>query len=1552
MNERQIGLLFLHFSLSLLLLLPQKTQAQPTDLHFENYTVQDGLSQHSVTTIYQDKLGYIWIGTDDGLNRFDGYQFKQYTHNPQNPRSLIDNDIEAIFEDIEGTMWVQTDKNTARYNPKTDDFDHFEQDSLVPLAEQNKHIHQILTDSKGLIWLASKKGLIRFNPRNTRKTTYQHTPANPNSLQDDWIWALFEDKSKTLWIGSFGGGLSKYNPSTNDFTHFDNTALNHYGTNRITSIAQTPDGLLWLSTYGAGLFSFDQKTEQFTHYPFDQNAANTARNKMWNILIDNQGTFWIRTEAGLDIFDIKSKTFAPQFGKNQWVQSLYQDKKGNVWALLNDQPMHNRHREVSRVNVAGTIYQSLGIDNSGHARGPLSHCAMGQQPCKNAVGAICLIQTGNNTLEQKVANCEKGGGVGAVIYNNKTAIFEADLNLSDTSINPIPLVGISNEDGNTLINTALGQMTTLDTGPINHTSPRYWYPWYFSDPTTLALFDRKSRQFTHFKGQSIYQLFEDNQQNVWAATSEGLKTYHKNDNFLTYRHNATQPHTLPHNEINTLIQDQTGIVWAGSDGGLSKMNPARQQFGFNQHNPTDKNSLTPGIVWAVYKQSNQSIWVGTSNGLNHYNPKTGAYKHYLPSDGLSHSRVTAITPDKNNNLWIGTSDGLNRLNLKTQTITSYKHNPQDPTSISNNSVREIVISNNGTLWISTNDGLNAFDVKKQRFKRYQRSSGLGGLAVSRLLIASKKTKAQQDPNPNSPETLWVGTYDGGLNRFDIKTDSFEVFQHDAKKPDSISHNQINALHQDHNGQLWVGTPAGLSQFNHQTQSFNHYGVIDGLPSNKIAAIMNDNQGNLWLGTYKGIVKFNPTAQTFKSYDFADGAFCGQISVGANHQSDDGQLFMGSPRGYCSFYPNEIKDDPFRPKVVLTDFKLFNQSTQLKTSLNHTKTITLTHKEGLFSFDFAALHYGAPKQNHYQYKLAGFDSQWITTSASNRRATYTNIPSGDYTFHVKAANKDGLWTEHSRTIKLTITPAPWRTWWAYTTYLLITCAILGAITYQRFMRFKAVVLAKENAELAKTNAEKANQAKSIFIANVSHEIRTPLNAVLGYTQMLDRDTTLEPEHKKKVGIIEKSGLHLLSLINDILDISKIEADAMQLNNIDFQLVELIDDIALMFAGRCHEKQLDWQCINQCEPSIAVHGDQGKLRQILINLLGNAVKFTAKGSVTLTLSQNLSLSQANLYRVTIKDTGIGIAPEHQQQIFKAFGQSIGGSKYGGTGLGLAIASKQITLMGGQLTLDSEQDKGSQFSFTLNLPPAQAPIELDSNQPIGSLKLAAGVSASAMVVDDVEENRDILSQILLDAGLSVYSSVNGQDALDNLHQKDQDDASTLPDLIFMDIRMPIMDGIKAMQAIQQDFKGRCPICIVITAQAMQQDVDRYLNEGFDHYIAKPFRFEDVYACIHQLLDVEFESQQTNQTPPTLAAKPATELDYTAVHIPAHLYKNILDGANDYEMTKLEQCLSELAELTPVAQQFAEVLRGYIVGYDMDGLIVELEKVEALKKTESDDA
>ncbi|MCJ8274076.1 MAG: ATP-binding protein, partial [Psychrosphaera sp.] len=326
-------------------------------------------------------------------------------------------------------------------------------------------------------------------------------------------------------------------------------------------------------------------------------------------------------------------------------------------------------------------------------------------------------------------------------------------------------------------------------------------------------------------------------------------------------------------------------------------------------------------------------------------------------------------------------------------------------------------------------------------------------------------------------------------------------------------------------------------------------------------------------------------------------------------------------------------------------------------------------------------------------------------------------------------------------------------------------------------------ANDKDQLARENAEKANQAKSIFIANMSHEIRTPLNAVLGYTQMLERDRKLDERQQHSVAIIAKSSEHLLEVINDILDISKIEANAMTLVPVDFELVDLVEGIGVMFEGRCIDKNLNWQLQSQCDRPIGVYGDQVKLRQILINLLGNAVKFTRKGTVGL----HLSSPKPGYYHFEVTDNGPGIDEHDHGEIFTAFGQTLEGSKHGGTGLGLAIASKQVDLMGGKLQLTSQPNQGSRFFFTLRLADAHGAIKSRHNRNIQTMKLAPGVCIRAMVVDDIKDSRIILRKMLEGVGIEVTEAENGLDGLNKLHK-----TTTMPDLVFIDIRMPIMDGI----------------------------------------------------------------------------------------------------------------------------------------------------------------
>lgn len=477
------------------------------------------------------------------------------------------------------------------------------------------------------------------------------------------------------------------------------------------------------------------------------------------------------------------------------------------------------------------------------------------------------------------------------------------------------------------------------------------------------------------------------------------------------------------------------------------------------------------------------------------------------------------------------------------------------------------------------------------------------------------------------------------------------------------------------------------------------------------------------------------------------------------------------------------------------------------------------------------------------------------------------------------------------------------------------------------------VAQRTIELAEARdqALAANKAKSIFLANMSHEIRTPMNAVLGYAQILQRDTQLTKEQKNSLQIIENSGNHLLGLINDILDISKIEAGAMELRQENFYLNELVDAIAAMFKVRCEQKHLEWHVDTNFYDPILVYADQGKLRQILINLLGNAVKFTEKGEVALRVTQHVEDHQA--YRFDVIDTGQGIHKADQKNIFEPFQQEKAGFDKGGTGLGLAITKRQVELMGGTLMVESEVGQGSCFTVILHLPEGSGEVVYHAERSQVS-HLAEGSHVHALVVDDVKENRDILSQMLRDIGAETREAVNGQDCLEKIVEQP-------PDIVFMDIRMPVMDGMETIRHIKQDDKFvqlQIP-CVAISASTLRHQMRPVLDAGFDDFISKPFRFEAVYECLAKYLEVKFEYH----TP--LAEAPVeievVAVDLSQVTLPKALYDRLLESAELSDLTEIENCLCELNQGDVQQQALAAALKESLASYNMDDILETVKKV-----------
>jgi len=521
-----------------------------------------------------------------------------------------------------------------------------------------------------------------------------------------------------------------------------------------------------------------------------------------------------------------------------------------------------------------------------------------------------------------------------------------------------------------------------------------------------------------------------------------------------------------------------------------------------------------------------------------------------------------------------------------------------------------------------------------------------------------------------------------------------------------------------------------------------------------------------------------------------------------------------------------------------------------------------------------------------------------------------------------------------------------------------------------------ILEQKNSEL-----EAANQAKNLFLASMSHEIRTPLNAIIGYSQILQRDSDLNQRQRDAVDSIGNSGKHLLALINDILELSRIEAGHLELQPIDFNLKTFIAEISAMFQLRCERKGLNYrvEVETQSRENIRVRGDEGKLRQILINLLSNAVKFTESGGIVLRVNEEKT--ESNLFRFEVIDTGTGISPEELEAIFEMFQQGEEGVKRGGAGLGLAISQKQVELMGGELSVESPvlnppqfdgertdtgsglefspserrlsrpeelglsrpersyrnpyqnqanglgNQGGSRFFFTIPLPTAAKTERADESSK-QVLRLKEGYSVKALVADDNKQNSDVLGQILSDIGVAVSFAANGQEALDAVRAE-------MPDIVFMDIRMPVMDGLEATQRIFQEFgdveSKNCPYIVAVSASTLEHERNQFMEFGFHAFIGKPIHAEQVYECLANLLRVEYEYDDSDHS-----------IELEKIVLPTSLTERLREAAEFARVTELTEAMDEVRQIGEGGRLLAEQILSLSRNFDMEGILEILEAIE----------
>ncbi|MEO5890074.1 MAG: two-component regulator propeller domain-containing protein [Ferruginibacter sp.] len=906
----------------------------------------------------------------------------------------------------------------------------------------------------------------------------------------------------------------------------------------------------------------------------------------------------------------------------------------------------------------------------------------------------------------------------------------------------------------------------------------------------LNRFNPETEKFVHYNNDPqnrksigsgyIKTVYKDSKGIIWAGTQgSGIGRFNRSDNsFTNFKNNPADKNSIGYNDILSFREDSNGELWIGTEnGGISVLNYSKNTFQTYKNDENDPYSISGNSVYSLYKDDIGNMWAGTwSGGINFHAASGAKFKHYrkIPnnSNSLSNNLVLSIGSDRDNHIWIGTDGGgLNRFDPQTNVFTNYRKNIPGR-HIYNDYVLSGTEYLPGMLAVGFHrGGIDLLDIKKEVFTHYvpggvnllrqtspsinivykdrQNQLWLGTNDNGGIYLFDYNTKEFTNffPDPKNGKSIngstifvmyetlqgefWIGG-DKGLDLFDRKTNNFVHHQHDPNNKRSLSNNSVYAILEDHTGNLWLGTAGGLNFYDIKANAFTAYTEKDGLPNNTIWAIQQDPKGNLWLSTNKGLSKFNPSAKTFRNYTTSDGLQSNTFKLKASYQSPAGEMFFGGVNGFNSFYPDSIKDNDFIPPVYLTDFQIFNKtlgiggSSPLKQAPDEAKEITLFHHQSVFSIGFAALNFTQPERNMYAYKLEGFDKDW-TYAGNKRSATYTNLDPGTYTFKVKGSNNDGVWNEAATSVKITILPPFWLTWWFMVgIFLLISGSVVGfyRIHMNRIKKQKLLLeqkvyqqtiqlvnlneeerKARMEAEQARMESEKARQEAGFaneeleiknkeleqFAYVASHDLQEPLRTTAGFAELLQQQYRGKIDEKadKYLAFISEATSRMKVLIKDLLDFSRIGPKApMEKVDCNHLLKYLFKDImaAIQEAG----------ADIQFTELPVINGYPTEIKLLFQNLVINAIKFRRKDIIP-QIRINAQ-ETAEYWEFSVSDNGIGIEKKNCERIFDIFQRLHTRVEYEGSGIGLAHCKKIVELHKGKIWVNSKPGEGTTFHFTI--------------------------------------------------------------------------------------------------------------------------------------------------------------------------------------------------------------------------------------------------------------
>lgn len=1204
---------------------------------------------------------------------------------------------------------------------------------------------------------------------------------------------------------------------------------------------------------------YGQKGKLFTA---DKELSSSMINSIYQ---DKEGIIWIATEDGLNRYDgAKFTVYKNNPGNenslvNNYTRILFEDSKGRFFVgTLNGLQIYNRAtgnfttiprifdtKSSMGINVSTIIERRDGkilIGTSGHS-------------------LFSLETSGDDMIAKQTDNKAFGNHIHNIYEDKKGNLWVIT---EDRGIQCMDISGrlksyLHEKDINRFSNICEDIDNNIYVGSLTKGLFRY---------------DRKADKFIPIPypdnpALPVKYLYPATPDEIYIGTDgNGMKVYNIHTKKIEDANLNITSLNLERAKVHSILKDRQNNIWLGLfQKGVVISPPQTNQFKYIGHKSPMHNLIGSCCIMSVFEDRNKTLWVGTDNdGLYAINPDGIRQAHFVPS-GSSHSippTIMSLYEDSENNFWVGSyRNGIAKLDRKTSRCTylplpnSMNKPPQDIYCMVEDKYKQLWIGAMGAGLYITN--LRTGEIKScpmtQSGLDYTTQKNVLHNAWINCLLYSRDDK------------LYIGTYDG-LGCLDIPTMNFVSTYGTNRLLDGLV---IYALYEAPEGDIWIGTSQGLKHLNPQTREIREYTMEDGLPSNSISGIKAGPDGNLWISTNFGISHFNPGTCTFVNFYAGDGLQGNEFSKGAACKTSQGRIIFGGTNGITSFNPQEITSPNKKPEIRISDFYIHDKAVRVgmksgrydivTTAVMEADRFHLSHKDNSFSIEFSAMEFYNPERISYVYSFNS--DSWINLQPGTNRVSFSDLSPGTYHFQVKAQDYNSY--SEVKDITILISP-PWYTsWWAETLYFLIIGSIVIFIIAQIRHRYRV-----RQAMMEHLHAEQLNEAKLQFFINVSHEIRTPMSLIISPLQKL-MATDPDKEHQRSYGTIYRNAQRILQLVNQLMDIRKIDKGQMQLKFQETDIVAFIQDLCYTFEYQATTKHVQFD-FHPDMKELQAWIDPKNFDKIILNILSNAFKFTPEeGNIQVYLrtgedAEAVPPELRRYFEITIRDSGIGIDEQEMGRIFDRFYQirnSLNNSNVG-TGIGLHLTRSLVELHHGTITVRNNDAPAPGCSFILRLPLGGAhltPEEIEDKPavvtplhlttalpyPVEATEEAADKTCTRtkrrlLVVEDDEEIRRYLCHEL-GADFHMQECPNGKEALALV-------LKNAPDLIISDIMMPGMDGITLCRKIKQNIHVNHIPIVLLTAKSREEDTLEGLSIGADAYIVKPFSIELLRQTVINLI------------------------------------------------------------------------------------------------------